>query len=175
LGALGLNASKFSSAGIMEGIQNGSYDLAFSGRLDYYAPFAQGLQMGGSAWIGNSGQGSQVYENGTTQSINALTQLYEELIQWHYEGLEMRALGAVGSVGNADHLSSANCQTIGIRNYGWYIRAANEVMPYLSGESTHYLSPFFGYKLYNILPSVYQGGDGYGGFYNQWIYQAGLK
>ena len=181
-GLNGLNATGFTSAGISESRQGGTYaranDLAFSGRFDYYAPFAPGLQVGTSAWVGNSGQGSQTYTNtdGSTsvQSINSLTQLYEGHIQWHYKGFEMRALGAVGSVGNAQQLSNALGQTIGSRNYGWYTEAAYDLMPYLLPDSNHYLAPFFRYESYNTLASIAEGQNNYNGFFNQWIYQAGL-
>jgi hypothetical protein len=183
-GVNGLNAQGFSSYGITEGRQNGTYSLAnnfaFTGRLDYYMPFAPGLLVGASSWVGNSGQGNVF--NG--QTVSALTQLYEGHLQWHWRGFEMRVLGALGRIGNSAQLS-AQLQadnptdpkynnTVGSKNYGWYAEGAYDIMPYLWPESTQYLAPFFRYEHYNTLAAVPTGYTNYNGFYNQWIYQWGL-
>ena len=103
-----------------------------------------------------------------------LTQLYEGHVQWRWQGLEMRALGAVGSIGNAAQLSAAKGETIGSQNYGWYTEAAYNLMPWLWADSTQYIAPFFRYERYNTLASVPNGFDDYDGLYDQWIYQGGL-
>lgn len=178
-GMNGLNASGFSSGGIREGRQGGSFaiaeDFAFTGRIDYDMPFAPGLQVGTSAWVGNSGQGN-IYASSRygSQSLNVMTQLYEGHIQWRWRGLEMRALGVFGSIGNAEQLSAALGETIGSRNYGWYTEMAYNVMPILSSENTQYLAPFFRYESYNTLAGVPTGFDDYDGLYDRWIYQVGL-
>ena len=86
----------------------------------------------------------------------------------------MRALGAVGSIGNAAQLSAAKGETIGSQNYGWYTELAYNLMPVLWPENTHYLAPFFRYEAYNTLAQVPTGFTNYGGLYDRWIYQAGL-
>lgn len=175
----GLNAEGFSSEGIREGRQSASKaiaeDFAFAGRIDYDMPFAPGLLAGASAWVGNSGQGFEYAspEFGA-QRLNVLTQLYEGHVQWRWQGLEMRALGAVGSIGNAAQLSAAKGETIGSQNYGWYTEAAYNLMPWLWADSTQYIAPFFRYERYNTLASVPNGFDDYDGLYDQWIYQGGL-
>jgi hypothetical protein len=173
-GMNGLNATGFTSGGIRDGRQNASKavaeDLAFTGRIDYDMPFAPGLLAGASAWVGNSGQGFEY----AGQKVDALTQLYEGHLQYHWRGLEMRALGAVGSIGNAEQLSLQRKQTIGSQNYGWYTEAAYNVIPLFSSEITHYLAPFFRYEAYNTLAEVPDGFTDYDGLYNRWIYQAGL-
>ena len=173
-GLNGLNAAGFTSAGISEGRQGGTYalaqDFAFTGRLDYYMPFVPGLQVGASSWVGNSGQDNEY----AGSKVNALTQLYEGHIQWRYKGFEMRALGAVGSIGNAAQLSLAKKETIGSQNYGWYTEFAYDVMPFLLTDSTQYLAPFFRYEAYNTLAKVPTGFTNYGGLYDQWIFQGGL-
>lgn len=178
-GMNGLNASGFTSGGIREGKQGGSFalaqDFAFTGRIDYDMPFAPGLLLGTSAWVGNSGQGN-VYSSSKygAQTPNVLTQLYEAHIQWRWRGLEMRTLGVFGSIGNADQLSAALGETIGSRNYGWYTEMAYNVMPVLWPTNTQYLAPFVRYESYNTLAGVPAGFDNYGGLYDRWIYQAGL-
>ncbi|MDD1649109.1 MAG: hypothetical protein LUO80_01775, partial [Methylococcaceae bacterium] len=170
----GLDARGFTSAGIRGGRQNASKaiaeDLAFTGRLDYDMPFAPGLLAGASAWVGNSGQGFE-YAN---EKVAALTQLYEGHLQYRWRGLEMRALGAVGSIGNAAQLSERKGQTIGSQNYGWYTEAAYNIMPWLWKDSTQYIAPFFRYESYNTLAEVPDGFSDYDGLYNRWIYQGGL-
>lgn len=170
----GLDARGFTSSGIRGGRQNASKaiaeDLAFTGRLDYDMPFAPGLLAGASAWVGNSGQGFE-YDN---EKVAALTQLYEGHLQYRWRGLEMRALGAVGSIGNAAQLSEQKGQTIGSQNYGWYAEAAYNILPLLWEESTQYVAPFFRYESYNTLAKVPDGFTDYDGLYNRWIYQGGL-
>ncbi len=169
----GLNAKGFSSAGIAEGKQEGSLahaeDYAFVGRLDYQPKFAPGVKLGASSYVGDAGQG-QFYLG---RKVNVLTQLYEIHAQWHWRGLEMRALGAMGFIGNADVVSAANGETVGSQNYGWYTEAAYDVMPYLWKDSTHYLAPFFRYERYNTQASVPQGFAA-DKTWDRWIYQAGL-
>jgi len=169
----GLNAEEFTSAGIRNGRQGGSLSLAenwaFTGRLDYTPSFAPGLLMGTSAFLGDAGQGG-LYMG---QKASVFTQLYEGHIQWHYRGLEMRALGAVGHIGNADLLSQAKGQPIGSENYGWYTEAAYDVMPLLWKDTTQYLAPFFRYERFNTQAAVPQGFTP-DRFYDRWIYQGGL-
>jgi hypothetical protein len=169
----GLNAKGYTSAGIREGRQEGSFAVAenwaFTGRLDYTPNFAPSVLMGASAYVGDAGQG----EFYLGQKVNALTQLYEGHIQWHYRGLEMRTLGALGFVGNANVLSAANVTTVGKQNYGLYTELAYDVMPYLWRDSTQYLAPFFRYERYNTLASVPDGFD-YDKKWDRWIYQVGL-
>ena len=173
----GLNAKGYESSGIREGRQGGSFalaeDFAFTGRLDYTPSFAPGLLMGTSTFLGDAGQ-NELYLG---KKLSAFTQLYEGHVQWRYKGLEFRALGAYGNVGDAAGLSAAKGETIGSSNYGWYTEVAYDVMPLLWKDSTQYLAPFFRYEHYNTLASVPNGFNSSSqprGFYDQWVYQAGL-
>lgn len=185
-GMNGLDARGFNSTGIRDGRQSASKavaeDLAFTGRIDYDMPFAPGLLAGASAWLGDSGQGFDY----AGREINAFTQLYEGHVQYRWRGLEFRALGAVGNIGNAAQLSTQNyteckgdtkCEsasTVGSQNYGWYTEVAYNVLPWLWSDSTQYLAPFFRYEGYNTLARVPEGFSDYGGLYDRWIYQGGL-
>jgi len=169
----GLNAKGYTSAGIREGSGGGSLaaaeNWAFTGRLDYVPSFAPGFLAGFSTFLGDAGQ-NELYLG---KKASVFTQLYEGHLQWHWRGLEMRALGALGYVGNAGLVSAANGETVGKQNYGWYTEAAYDVMPWLWKDSTQYLAPFFRYEHYNTLAAVPDG------FYNdkswdRWIYQVGL-
>jgi hypothetical protein len=170
----GLNAANFESSGIREGRQGGSVALAenwaYTGRLDYVPSFVPGVTVGASMFIGDAGQ-DELYLG---QKLSVLTQLYEGHVEWRYRGLEFRALGAWGSIGDAAALSAAKGETIGSQNYGWYTEVAYDVLPWLWKDTSQYLAPFFRYERYNTLASVPTGFDNYGGFYDRWIYQGGL-
>lgn len=169
----GLNAKGYGSSGILEGRQGGSLSMAenwaFTGRLDYMPNFAPGLTMGTSAFVGDAGQN----ELFLGKKANAFTQLYEGHVQWHYRGLEMRALGALGYIGDADLLSAAKGETIGKQNYGWYTEAAYDVLPHLWKGATQYLAPFFRYERYNTIAAAPQGYKD-DRTWDRWIYQGGL-
>jgi len=168
-----LNAEGFTSAGIREGKGGGSVavanDWAFTGRLDYTPNFVPGVLMGASTFLGNAGQD----ESYLGRRPNVFTQLYEGHIQWHYKGLEMRALGAVGLIGNANVLSASKGEPIGSQNYGWYTEAAYDVMPWLWKDSTQYLAPFFRYERFNTQADVPTGFTP-DRLFDRWIYQGGL-
>jgi hypothetical protein len=181
----GLNARNFESSGIREGRQGGTKALAenfaFTGRLDYTPRFAPGLLVGGAAYVGEAGQ----RDTDLGRKGHVTTQLYEGHLQWHYRGLELRALGAWGHIGQAGLLSEANYlaslkkdpsvskETIGKESYGWYTEAAYDLMPLLWKDSTQYLAPFVRYERFDTLAKVPTGfwDDG---SYDRRIYQAGL-
>ncbi len=153
----GLNAADFNADGIRSGRQKGSQvkaeDLAFVGRLDYAPNFLPGVSIGGSAYLGNSGQ-NQIYAE---QQIDAFTQLYEGHLQWKYRGIEFRTLGSYGFIDDAGILSTHKKQTIGSENYGWYTELGYDILPLLFPNSTHYLAPFFRYEQLDTLASTAAG------------------
>ncbi|MDD5037293.1 MAG: hypothetical protein PHE55_21410 [Methylococcaceae bacterium] len=169
----GLRASSFSSGNIREGSQGGSLavaeNFAFAGRLDYQPGFVPGLSMGASTFLGDAGQGDRFLG----RKADVFTQLYEGHLQWRYKGLELRALGAWGHIGNAGLLSAAKGETIGSSNFGWYAEAAYDVMPLLFKDSTHYLAPFFRFERYDTIASAPKGFDD-DKSWDRWIYQGGL-
>lgn len=169
----GLNASEFESSGIREGRQSGSKafaeNWAFTGRVDYSVPSLPGLLVGASTFLGDAGQSDRFLG----RKADAFTQLYEGHLQWFYRGLELRALGAYGHVGDAALLSAAKGETIGKSNYGWYTEAAYDIMPLLWKDSTQYLAPFVRYEEYDTMASAPRGFARDGQFH-RWIYQAGL-
>lgn len=156
----GMNAANFTSDGIRSGRQKGSQakaeDLAFVGRIDYAPPVLPGLSVGGSAYLGNSGQ-NQLFDG---QQVDAFTQLYEGHIQWKYRGLEFRALGSYGHIDDAGVLSAANLRAnngkgvIGEDNYGWYTEVGYDVLPWIFKDTTQYLAPFFRYEQLDTLASA---------------------
>lgn len=178
----GLNAGGFSNAGITEGRQGGSNakaeDFAFTGRLDYTPTIAPGLMVGASTFLGNSGQKDVLSINDNTKKLDVFTQLYEGHVQYRYKGLELRALGAWGKINNTAALSPIIGETIGQENFGWYVEAAHDIMPFLWKESSQYLAPFFRVERYNTLASVANTPDtdfDRSTGLDRWIYQAGLS
>jgi len=166
----GLNANNFSANGIRSARQNGSQavaeDFGHVVRLDYTPHYLHGVTVGGSAYVGNSGQ--------DLPNIDALTQLYEGHIQWKYRGLEFRALGSWGHIDDAAALSARNNTTIGSENYGWYTEMGYDVLPLLLPSTTQYLAPFFRYEQFDTLASVPTGwADDFSK--DRHIYQFGLQ
>ncbi|MGR8929870.1 MAG: hypothetical protein ACU836_04450 [Gammaproteobacteria bacterium] len=153
----GMNAMDFSSSGIRSGRQSGAQalaeDLAYVGRVDYTPDFLPGVTVGGSAYLGNSGQNQQF--KGVKADV--FTQLYEAHLQWKYRGIEFRTLGAFGHIGDAAVLSQAKNKTIGSENYGWYSELGYDIMPHILPESTQYLAPFFRYEHFDTVASTPSG------------------
>ena len=170
----GMDAANFTSKGIRDGRQSGANaqaeNFAYVARLDYTPTYLTGVTLGGSAYLGNSDQ-DKLYAG---QRIDAFTQLYEGHIQWKYRGLEFRALGSVGRIGDAAILSKAKGQTIGSENYGWYTEVGYDVLPLIMPSTDQYLAPFFRYEQMDSLAKVPNGLPDNGNL-NRQIYQFGLQ
>jgi hypothetical protein len=170
----GLNAEEFASDGIREGRGNGSQAKAETfgtvGRMDYAPRAVPGLSVGGSAYVGEAGQNDTF----AGQKPDVLTQLYEAHAQWKYRGLEWRALGSWGHIGDAAILSAAKGETIGSENYGWYTEVGYDIMPHLIADTAQYLAPFFRYEQFDTLAEVPDGFVDNGNLDRQ-IYQVGLQ
>ena len=153
----GLDASKFTSDGISEGRGGGSNakaeNFGYVARLDYDPAVLPGVTVGGSAYVGNSGQNQSF----AGQKVNAFTQLYETHVQWKYRSLEFRTLGSWGFINDAAALSAANGTTIGSQNYGWYSEAGYDVLPMFWENTTQYLAPFFRYERLNTMAKAPAG------------------
>lgn len=153
----GMNAEGFGSGGIRDGRSGGSKakaeDFGYVARVDYAPQAVPGLSVGGSAYVGNSGQNERF--NG--QKADVFTQLYEAHAQWKYRGFEWRALGSWGFVDDADILSVAKKETVGSENYGWYTEVGYDIMPWLIKDTAQYLAPFFRFEKFDTLASVPNG------------------
>jgi hypothetical protein len=153
----GLDAQGFDSNGIRNGRQSGSQALAenfgYVARMDYVPDALPGVSVGGSAYVGNSGQD----RNYAGQNPNVFTQLYEAHVQWKYRGLEFRTLGSWGHINDAGILSAAKHQTVGSQNYGWYTEVGYDVLPLLFKDTPQYLAPFFRYEQYDTIAKAPNG------------------
>ncbi|MEQ1544889.1 hypothetical protein [Methyloglobulus sp.] len=185
----GLNAAEFSSNGIRDGRGGGSQakaeNFGYVARMDYAPEALPGVSVGGSAYVGNSGQ-NQTFAG---KNPDVLVQLYEGHAQWKYRGLEWRALGSWGHINNADILSAESKrlaglatangvpttpQTIGSENYGWYTEVGYDILPLIFKDTAQYLAPFFRYEQFDTIAKVPDGSPDDENM-DRHIYQFGLQ
>jgi hypothetical protein len=173
----GLDAEGFDSNGIRDGRQNGAQALAenfgYVVRTDYTPDALPGVTVGGSAYLGNSGQDLEY----AGQKPNVFTQLYEAHVQWKYRGLEFRTVGAWGHINDAGILSAAKGETVGSQNYGVYTEVGYDVLPLMFKDTPQYLAPFFRYEKYNTIAKAPEGwtDNPINPTKNQQIFQVGLQ
>lgn len=170
----GLDAKGFSSDGIAEGRGGGSNanaeNFGYVARVDYDPNMVPGLTVGGSAYVGNSGQ-NQTFAG---QKSNVFTQLYEAHVQWKYRGLEFRTLGSWGHINNADLVSASVGEVVGSQNFGWYTEAGYDVLPLVLPDTTQYLAPFLRFEHLDTVAKAPNGFDD--DPTKDWkIYQVGLQ
>ena len=164
-GITGFNARGFRSNGFRDGRQRGNReigeDFAWVGRVDY--SFLPGTLIGGSGYVGDSGQDQEI--TGETPGVG--TRIYEGHGQLRWRGLELRALGAVGEIDDADLLSQrladiavetgGSADTVPERMVGYYFEIAYDVLPLLLPETTHYLAPWVRYTQIDTQDEVPSG------------------
>jgi uncharacterized small protein (DUF1192 family) len=158
----GFDASGFSAAGLRGGRQGGAEaqaeDLAWVGRLDYTG--APGLLVGGSAYLGDSGQS---LEDPAERRIGASTRLVEGHLEWRYRGLELRALGVQARLADVARLNAAlglaGEESVGERMSGHYVQAGYDLFaslfPNRGGESA--LIPYARWESFNTQDRVPAG------------------
>jgi hypothetical protein len=153
----GLDATGFAPSGLRGGRQSGSKalaeDLAAVGRLDW-TPLP-GLLVGGSFYVGNSGQAQDVEGVAIPDSLTTLFDLHG---QWQWRGLHLRSLFTMAFVDEAGKLSRALEDTgdldpgeaVADAMIGGYGEVAYDVMSWLrggDGEAT--LEPFYRFEWYD--------------------------
>lgn len=156
----GLNAAKFSSDGIRSGRQNGAKaiaeDLALSGRLNYSG--FPGLDIGGSFYVGNSGQD---LTDSSGSQINAKVRLFSLHVLFARRGFELRGLYVNSKIGDADQLNKAlglnGDSSIGEDQFGYYLTAGYNILPLLAKGSRQTLIPFVQFERFNTQNSVPAG------------------
>lgn len=153
----GLRASRFSDTGIRNGRQKGNQslveDVAWTGRLDYSPDAISGLTVGGSFWLGKSGQGEEF----AGETPDVFTGIGSAHAVYKKNQLELKALGAWGSIDDADILSTAAEKTIGDEFNGWYGEVAYDILPHLVSGTSQSLSPFFRYEEFDTHAGVPSG------------------
>jgi len=154
----GLSSAGINASGIRGGRQSGarsqSEDFGITGRLDFTG--VPGLLAGASFFTGESGQGATV--SGAT--LGGRVNLYDLHVQYERRGLQLRALAAFGSVGDAALINAANTLTgarsVGTDQFGWYVQAAYDVAT-LRPSTTWSVTPFVRYECLDTQDGVPAG------------------
>ena len=151
----GLDGSGFSSSGLRGGRQKGSRAKAESigwvGRFDYIG--TPGLLVGGSLYIGDSGQG---IEDAGGQEIGAETTVFEFHLDYKYRGFSFRTLYAQAEVDDVARLNEALGYTgnasIGEELDGFYVEAGYDV--FVDRDDRGALTPFLRYETLDTQAAV---------------------
>ena len=154
----GLSSTGFSAAGIRGGRQSGARskaeDFAVTGRVDFVG--LPGLLLGGSFFTGESGQGATV---GDTR-IGGQVSLFDLHARYRHRGLELRALWARSTLGDAALINRQNGlsgpSSVGTKQEGWYAEAAFDVLS-LGAPRRQSLTPFARYERLDTQRAVPAG------------------
>ncbi|MDJ0848487.1 MAG: hypothetical protein QNK04_08925 [Myxococcota bacterium] len=159
-GVNGLDGSEFGTQGIRGGRQKGSQaladDLAVVGRVDFTP--TPGVIVGGSFYVGNSGQ-DQEGEGGKLPGSR--TTLFDVHAQWKWQGLHLRGLFTMLFIDDAARLSSAINGgppgfSIAETMLGGYAEVAYDVLQWFDqGERT--LEPYYRFEYYDTQWEVPSG------------------
>lgn len=164
----GLASEGFSAEGLREGRQEGiesnAEELAWIGRLDFTG--VPGLVIGGSAYIGNSGAGSEGEEEEEElalredeREVEVGTRILEGHVEWKWRGLEFRALAAqadLDDVAELNHeLGLFGGESVGERLTGRYVQLGYDVLASRGGERS--LIPYGRWESVNTQDKVPAG------------------
>lgn len=166
----GLDASGYSSSGLRGGRQKGSEakatDLAFVGRLDFQA--TPSLLVGGSYYVGDSGQGQTLSESGL-KLPSARTSIWEVHGDYQSGPLQLRGLYTQAHISDAGALSAAlsaeatavagtpKTTVVAERMIGGYAEVAYDIMQLLSPGTEKSLTPFFRFEYLDTQNKVPSG------------------
>jgi hypothetical protein len=154
----GFDASGFTAGGLRGGRQNGGQanaeDFAWVGRLDFTG--VPGLLVGGSAYVGNSGQGLETPAAG---SVDVGTTLIEGHLEWRWRGLELRALGVQADLDDAAALNAVlgltGNRSVGEKLTGHYVQLGYDLLAGRGGERA--FIPYARWEAYNTQDEVPAG------------------
>lgn len=154
----GLRGESFSAGGLRGGRQKGSKalaeDLAWVGRIDWTP--APGLLVGGSAYVGGSGQG---IEDARGRVIGLDTTILEGHAEWRWRGLELRALVARAELDDVARLNRVKglvgSASVGEELSGFYLQAGYDVLSRVSSERQ--LIPYVRFEEYDTQDAVPAG------------------
>ncbi len=144
-----------------------AHDLATYGALNYRG--VPGLQIGGAIFRGNAGQGNATYLADRTQpdlsGVHAPVTLWETHARWQSGRLDLQALYARGTIGDAGQIdatlaawntaNSASRAYVPSAFYGWFVQGAWRA--WSSGEAS--VSPFVRYERFDTQASMPAGFD----------------
>jgi cell division septum initiation protein DivIVA len=170
-GTTGFSVSKFSDssaplASVHQEMQRAqARDVAGYGALAWRG--VPGLLLGGALFRGNAGQGNASYVADPAQpdlgGVKATVTLWETHARWQSGRLDLQALYARGSIGDADRIDAAllawnaangaNRPMVPGAFYGWYLQGGWRA--WSSGDRS--LSPFVRYERYDTQHSMPAG------------------
>ncbi|MFA6956971.1 MAG: ABC transporter C-terminal domain-containing protein [Thermoanaerobaculia bacterium] len=154
----GYDSSKFTASGVRDARQKGAKakaeDFAIVGRLDWHP--VEGVLLGGSAYTGDSGQGSEVDGEAIGGNVT-MTELHAE---WKYRGLQTRLLWASTSIDDVALINEANGLTgnksVGEEQDGWYAEVGYDLTSvFPMGQAS--LIPYYRYEEFNTQKEVPNG------------------
>jgi hypothetical protein len=156
----GLDSAGFTAEGIREGRQEASEskasDMGVAARLDYTG--IPGLLAGAAVFSSKSGQGATI----EGRKLDGRVTLLDVHAQYERRGLQVRALFARSSVGDVALINAQNGlfaeQTVGERQYGWYVQAAYDVAA-ARPLGRWSVTPFLRYERLNPQDRVPEGFD----------------
>ncbi len=156
----GFDAEGFAASGIRDGRQNGAeakgINFGVVGRLDWTG--VPGLTLGGSAYVGNAGQGATLPSDPTV-SIGARTTIWEAHAEYKARGFDLRGLVAQTYVNNAAQVNELNGligdASVGERLTGWYVQGGYDVLRRLG--TSQQLLPYVRYEKLNTQDKVPDG------------------
>jgi len=155
----GFEADEFTAdEGLREGRQEGAKttaeDFAWVGRVDYTP--VPGLLVGGSAYVGSSGQDLTGPDG---EPIDVATTIYEGHAEWRWRGLELRFLGARADLDDVAALNRAldltGLASIGDELSGWYAQVGYDVLSHRG--SSQELIPYVRWEQLDTQRSVPDG------------------
>jgi hypothetical protein len=143
----GFNAQSFTDQGIRAGRQQGNRslteDFAFVTRVDWSPDAAPGFLLGGSVYVGDSGQDVEVAGGDVP---DARLWIFEGHSQYQYGPLHARALFAFSSLSDTRELNTVLARpenaAIADEMLGGYAEVAYDVYPWLFGGEDKQLEPF---------------------------------
>ncbi|MCZ6785108.1 MAG: hypothetical protein O7G30_17550, partial [Proteobacteria bacterium] len=161
-GVNGLDASGFSVDGFRSGRQKGSRALAehwaFTGRVD--VDVLDGLLLGGSVYVGNSGQ-NQLDDDTGRPIPDALTTIWELHAVFRRWGATVKGLYAQSHLRDADDLSIAlglgKLEGVARKMNGGYAEFAYEVLHRFFPDGNMTLEPFYRYERLNTQKEAASG------------------
>lgn len=150
-----LNAGKFTepAKGLRgtrsAGGEAAANDLALFGALNYRG--VPGLLLGTGLFTGNTGQNGA--SNTALKGVSARLTLWDVHARYASGNLDVQALYARGTLGDADKISAATAEVAPKSLYGWYAQAGYHVWK----QDTMVLTPFIRYERYNTQNEVAPG------------------
>lgn len=154
----GLKGAGFTAGGLRGGRQKGAQakaeDFAWVGRLDFTG--VPGLLVGGSAYVGGSGQDLKTAGG---DSVGVGTQIIEGHAEWKWRGLELRAMGVQAELDDVADLNRAlnltGSQSVGETLKGHYLQAGYDILAGRGGEKA--FTPYARWEVYNTQDDVPAG------------------